>query len=807
MSVIGSNILAGASGQGGAYNLTNSLRFRSSASAYLNRTPASASNRKTWTFSTWVKLGEIAASNGTILSAGTTSGESTRFYLRYTGSQFQTGFGSFNLDTTIAVFRDPSAWYHVVIAIDTTQATAANRLKIYVNGVQQSVTTDANYTLNADTPINNNVAQNIGRDLVIPGGYFDGYLAEVNFIDGQALTPSSFGETSPSTGVWIPKKYTGTYGTNGFYLPFKDNASTTTLGSDFSGNSNNWTTNNISLTAGATYDSMTDVPTLTSATAANFCTLNPISNPNGTIVTYSDGNLAFSHSASSGNAPKMTVQGTMALPAGKFYWEYTVGATVNDQVGIGTMLVAGGSADGTAGARYLNNGTFQSGYTNPASAASYTTGDVIGMAYDQPSGTLAFYKNNSLQGTITNISTSEIFFPHRSVNSSGSGGAGVFNFGQRPFAYTPPSGFVALNTFNLPTPTIGATASTQANKNFNILLWTGNATNPRTISGLGFEPDMTWYKSRSGAGAPAIYDDVRGYGAGKMLCTNQTSAEGIDDPFTDTDYGFLTQNSDGIVLNSGNVSGTWVNNNTTTYVGWNWKASGTSVSNTDGSITSTVSANTSAGFSIVTFNTGTAGNKTVGHGLSVTPAMIILKNRDGGTSQHWNVWHQSFSTPSQGYIYLNLTNAVANDSRQWANAAPTSTVFSFESAYTFPASVNMVAYCFAQVAGYSAFGSYTGNGSTDGTFVYLGFRPKYILMKKSSSTEDWAILDSSRSPYNITTANLYADLAGSEDSVAIADLLSNGIKFRAGGGTWNLNGDTYIYMAFAEFPFKYSLGR
>jgi hypothetical protein len=206
MSVIGSNILAGASGQGGGYNLTNSLRFRSSASAYLNRTPASAGNRRTWTFSTWIKLGEIAASNGTILSAGTTSGVNTRFYLRYTGSQFQTGYGSQNLDTTVAVYRDPSAWYHVVLAVDTTQATASNRIKIYVNGVQQTVTTSVNYSQNDDTPINNNVAQNIGRDLVIPGGYFDGYLSETYIIDGQALTPSSFGETSATTGVWIPKK-------------------------------------------------------------------------------------------------------------------------------------------------------------------------------------------------------------------------------------------------------------------------------------------------------------------------------------------------------------------------------------------------------------------------------------------------------------------------------------------------------------------------------------------------------------------------------------------------------------------------
>jgi hypothetical protein len=177
--------------------------------------------------------------------------------------------------------------------------------------------------------------------------------------------------------------------------------------------------------------------------------LNPIFNVNGTNVTYSNGNLTYSNPASSGNAQLMAIRGTMAFTAAKFYWEYTVGATVNDQIGIGNNVALGGSPDGTAGARYLNGGTFQSNYTNPSSAASYTTGDVIGMAYDQPNGTLAFYKNNSLQGTITAISTTEVFFPMRSPGSSGTGGAGSFNFGQQPFVYTPPSGFLALNTYNL----------------------------------------------------------------------------------------------------------------------------------------------------------------------------------------------------------------------------------------------------------------------------------------------------------------------------------------------------------------------
>jgi len=798
--------------------VSKSLRFRSSASAYLNRTLGSPTNNKIWTWSAWVKRGVLSTNQG--LFACWVGAGSTRMWFGFVTSTNQITFygqngGStiFDLATT-PVYRDPSAWYHIVLAVDTTQATASNRAKIYVNGVQVTAFSTSTYaSQNTDTAINSANAHYLGSE-VTTSTVFDGYMTEVYFVDGQALTPSSFGTTDDQTGVWEPIAYTGTYGTNGFYLPFSNTASTATLGNDFSGNSNNWTTNNISLTSGSTYDSMVDVPTqwipynTAGDTGAlyrgNYCTLNPISNPNGTIVTYSDGNLAFSHSASSGNATKMTVQGTMALPAGKFYWEYTVGATVNDQVGIGTMLVVGGSADGTAGARYINNGTFQSSYTTPSSAASYTTGDVIGMAYDQPNGTLAFYKNNSLQGTVTNISTSEVFFPLRSPNTSGSGGAGVFNFGQRPFSYTPPSGFLTLNTRNLPTPTIGTTSTTQAGDYFDVVTYTG-AGGTQTISGLQFQPDFIWGKARSAAYGSALFDSVRGYGSTKGLVSNLTQAEGT----VSAQYGYISTNtSTGFTAAAGNDSSNpnaALNESGVTYVAWNWKANGAGSTNTAGTITSTVSANTSAGFSIVTFTAPASGSFTIGHGLGVAPAMIITKARS--TTNFWVSYHQSIG--NTGMVALNRTDAVATSSLYWGNTSPTSTVFTIGDASTFSSNATGVAYCFAQIAGYSAFGSYVGNGVADGPFIYTGFRPRYFILKNITSAQSWSVQDTSRSPYNVGSAVLLPNSSSAElTGTDFIDIVSNGFKIRhSSSGNNNNSGDTYIYMAFAENPFKYANAR
>ena len=454
MSVINSQPLIGASGQAG-YNLTKSLRFRSSATAYLNRTPATASNRKTWTWSGWVKRGTLGVSQY-FFSGGTGGGDTTQTGINFLADDKLNWLGGSGTQyrTTTQVFRDPSAWYHIVLAFDTTLATANNRIKIYVNGTQITAFDNlTNPTQNVDYGVNQAEAHNIGR-WTGASGYFDGYLAEVNFIDGQALTPSSFGETSTTTGVWIPKKYTGTYGTNGFYLPFTDTTSTSTLGTDFSGNSNTWTVNNISLTSGSTYDSMNDVPTLTSVTTANYAVMNPLRPFGGSL---SNGNLT-AVTGNSGSANSGFVTSTVWLPtSGKFYFEAT--PTTVSEIAIGLTTDSNIRA-----AMYYRNGDIYINGSVTTSQASYTNNDVIGVAVDMGGATVQFYKNNAAQGTAQSISaiTAPLVASLAQFSGSSSATAEV-NFGQRPFSYTPPTGFVALNTFNISAGTITTSGSFTGN--------------------------------------------------------------------------------------------------------------------------------------------------------------------------------------------------------------------------------------------------------------------------------------------------------------------------------------------------------
>jgi hypothetical protein len=796
MSVIGSNILAGASGQGGDYTIARSLRFRSSASAYLSRTPASAGNRKTWTYSTWVKRGKL----GTYQSLFSYWGGATDLQMPLAFSDTDklellsyNGAYQLNLITT-QVFRDTSAWYHIVFSCDTTQATASNRFRVYVNGVQITSFSTATYpSQNADLFINNNNLHSIGQK-GNSTDYADFYLTEVNFIDGQALTPSSFGANNASTGVWQPKKYAGTYGTNGFYLPFSNNASTSTLGNDFSGNGNNWTTNNISLTAGSTYDSMLDVPTLTSATASNYGTWNPLNN-GGTV---SNGNLRFSSSGSTG------CLGAFGMDSGKWYWENYVDSLGKDDLGIGICYNAAtanernGAANPTYSMFYQGNGNIRkNGGTVVATGSTYTTGDIIGVAYDADTRSVTFYKNNVSQGSYTADAPTSSYMAFV-VQPWGSVTTRVdFNSGQQPLNYSAPSGFKALNTFNLPTPTIGATASTQANKYFDATTWTGNGSTQAITNSGGFQPDFVWTKGRSSAYGNFVHDVLRGFDStpsSRLLLTDSTSAELTTTPALVSSF-----NSNGFTVGAnGNT-----NANGDTYVGWQWKANGTGVTNTAGSITSTVSANTSAGFSVVTWTGNYTTGATVGHGLGVAPAMIIVKAR-GTSGNNWVVYHKSIG--GTGGVFLNLTNAAQYQSNLWNNTNPTSSVFTVAQSDT-NASTTMVAYCFSEVAGYSKFGSYTGNGSSDGVFVYTGFRPKYILWKNASTTSGWGIRDTSRNPSNVANLELAANASDAEVAGQGIDILSNGFKLRTADAWYNGNGNTMIYMAFAENPFKYSLAR
>jgi hypothetical protein len=804
----------------GGYTIARSVRLRSSATAYLNRTPAgSPTSAQKYTQSFWMKRGTLGVYS---YLYNCEPSDYSRVYF-YTDDLLYFDFrisGSATSLGSVQVFRDPSAWYHLVIAVDTTQATSSNRVKVYVNGAQ--ITLSGTYPAqNGNTVTNSANAQRIGS--YITGTQpFDGYMTEINFIDGQQLTPSSFGETDSITGVWKPKAYSGSYGTNGFELNFSDNSNNTaaTIGKDYSGNGNNWTPNNISVTSGSTYDSMTDVPTLTSATAANYCVvdvLSPIGSASA-LSTVASANLQLTHSGSTYSQRF----GNMVVSSGKWYFEFTLTNIGYPSLSVGVSKLstyptyngAGGQATSCAAVGYFTGTSLsvctEAGGTGAGSISSQTwsNGDIIMVAFSIDTGKIWWGKNGTWYSSgnpaadtnnITTITSGAQYRPW--VVLYGTTTDTSLNFGQRPFSYTPPTGFVALNTYNLPASTITNGAAYMA-----ATLYTGNGGTQsitNTVGSTSFQPDFVWIKSRSAAYYNTLYDSVRGSGATKSIYSNTTDAEGTFSTLTN----LSSFNSNGFTVGTTSSSPNTLNESGVTFVGWQWKGGGTAVSNTSGSITSSVSANTTAGFSVVTYTGNGTNGATIGHGLGVALQMLIVKKRSASNS--WRVWHTSI--PNTNYLELDTTVASQSGTDQWNSTSPSSTVFTVgTSGSTNSSGATFVAYCFAAVAGYSAFGSYTGNGSADGPFIYTGFRPRFVLYKITSAINDWEITDSSRNGYNGYSGILFPDLSNAEGSYTSNGilLLSNGFKFNGPTGSGaNGSGQTYIYMAFAEVPFKTSLAR
>jgi hypothetical protein len=824
------------------YQISRSVRLRSSASAYLSRTFSNAStNNLKGTLSCWIKRGTLGVQGDIISCYNGSSGDSTDLIFN-SSNQLQFNFGNTAANSLITtqVFQDPSAWYHIVLAVDTTQATASNRCLLYVNGVQvtsfSSATYPAQNTVFQIVSINSN--NRIGTAWNNSGAFFDGYLTEVNFIDGQALTPSSFGATDAVTGVWNPIRYSGTYGNNGFYLNFSDNsgATATTIGKDYSGNGNNWTPNNISVTAGTTYDSMVDVPIgYGSDTGAggelrgNYAVFNALDFKGSNAPTLSNANLRINAVST---AAWRASASTIAFSSQKIYCEITISGAGSASGGSRTFGVIAPSTNiGASGVGYASNTGWGIGITTGANDGAWTNGSkttLTGMT--TASGTVY---QIAVDGTVGSGSNKIWFGQNGTWFNSGvpsSGTSPVFsnlpsdmqfisailtdagydldvNFGQRPFSYTAPSGFQALCTQNLPAASIVNGANYMAAS-----LYTGTSasqTVSNAVNGISFQPDLVWAKCRSVATDNVLYDVIRG--ASSRLFSNLSNAESAGGD------GFNSFASNGFNLDSTGSGGN-VNTSGRTYVGWQWKGGGTAVSNTAGSITSSVSANTTAGFSVVTY-TGTGANATVGHGLGVAPSMIIAKARGtpNGSARSWFVYHVTLG--ASAFIYLDLTSAaVTGNTSVWQGVTPTSSVFSLgtEPSVNWSAST-YVAYCFAPIAGYSAFGSWQNNNSTDGAFIYLGFRPRFILLKNTDNVENWFIWDSSRQTYNVAPPSLNwlqpntsnAEGTNSANTAEI-DGLSNGFKIRTtnpASGEISFGTRTYIYAAFAENPFNISRAR
>jgi hypothetical protein len=771
------------------YEIDNSLRFR--GAQYLSRTPGSAGNRKTWTWSGWVKRGELGAYQN-IFTGGTTSPAYDGF--RFTSADqlqfYQEGATTTNLITT-AVFRDVSAWYHVVLKLNSTVSEAA----IFVNGVEQTVT--GTQPTNTDRNINNIIPHAIGAEAVNSTFLqpIEGYMAEIHFVDGQALDPTTFGEYD-TRGVWVPKLVKGVnYGTNGFYLDFSDPAN---IGTDRSGNGNNFTATGFSTSS----DWVTDSPT------RNETLFNPLTRLLGNIYSYSGitGALRSFGGGSNGGGNKCFPSIT-PISNGKVCWHsYTfteyIGACYH---GLGYFPNQEFTSNGGGfPSKQISINT--SGQFSPAGlpqTPSYTN-PICTSQSSNPGSFYLWVSWNIDTGNLWAVSSSSATFPGWNGDPAAGTGAQVTNcfpptdVELAQFIYQTalggtftgeifsggdwvPDGFNLLSA-----TTVGQVPITNPSKHFQTVLYTGNGST-QSITGVGFQPDFVWIKGRTNTTNHVLVDSVRG-------ATEVLESDSTTDEYTDA-QSVKSFDADGFTLGTSND----VNNSAAgfnSYVAWCWKAGGTPVTNNAGSISAQVSANPTAGFSIVSW-TGDGNTGTVGHGLGVAPSFIIIKDRDQAIN--WGVYHKNLTASK--ILQLNTTSAEITYSGLFNNTEPTSTVFTIGSAENDNTN-KIIAYCFAEVEGYSKIGSYTGNGSSDGPFVYCGFRPAWVMIKRADTSNDWGIWDVARNTYNPLSKDLYANLSNQEFSTYNRlDCLSNGFKLRHDGVFVNASSGTYIFAAFAEHPF------
>ena len=635
------------------YDIDQSIRFNDGDSPYLTRTPGSASNRDTWTWSAWIKICTIDQ-NSRLFFAGADTSNLTAIRLNSSGIAFEHVDGGAFTDQvqTSALLRDPAAWYHIVFAVDTTQSTEANRVKIYINGTLQTSLSLTNYpTQNQDTDVNTDDVHSIGsRDNA--GLFFDGYMAEINFVDGIQKAASDFGKTN-NDGVWVPIEYSGAYGTNGFFIDGRDSGD---LGDDESGNGNDYSSSG--LTAA---DQVSDSPT------NNWCTMNSLAF-DSTQITLSDGNLTLAWNTPNGDGGTTALSTFDLSQHGKSYWEFSAAnSSVNYSVGICTNTsvwrkprtqsafaeLRYGVANASLGEMQVTSGDGSIDSTGVLA----TTGSEVGMmAFDPASGKLwvgqdgTFFNSgdpaggSDEQGTFTGDNNTGIYVNVRDYNSAAVG-AVTFNFGQSGFAHTPPTGFTALNTDNLPDPTIA-----DPSDYFTPFTYTGDDSGTsRAFTGIGFAPNFVWTKARGATYSHALFDTVRG--VEKYLTTDSNQAE-TNQP----GHGYITAfGSDGYTFSNGS-SGNLNYNGDTTYVSWNWVEGST------------------PGFDIVSY-TGNATARTISHNLGVVPEMMIVKNR--ADTDNWAVYHSgNTSAPATDYLVLNENSATADDATVWNDTAPTSSVFS-----------------------------------------------------------------------------------------------------------------------------------
>ena len=921
--------------------IDHSIRFNRGDNPHFSRTPSSAGNRKVWTYSVWLKRTDFGQRSFFQAYDGSSS---RRFQLSFNNDDTlnfnQGGNSSSGLAISYMMFRDPTAWYHIVAVANYNEDSSANRFKTYVNGSQ----IDLNITdsiENADGQCNGAFEHEIGA-IGSSGAIFDGYMADINFIDGAALDPSHFGYTEFQTKVWRPKKFntdlianqigrtfsnnwtfsgngagsnpvsnifdsnysnfmnnsaggqivtwnttsyklsgklqiscrgdaydiyvngnstkvadvpssqglvdcgtfddireiqfagtsyntntglgsagiyvymifvdgvllrdtTQPYGPNGFKLDFRDFSgdSATTIGRDYSGNQNNFSPDNF----GGTTDGAIDSPT------NNFTSFNK-------IMDYSlnadieEAGLRVEGPDTGHNDRR--IYAPFAIPlTGKYYVEVKcVKNGARGTIGFSDGAINGGGNGSNWFSFGFHGGGYSTSFTKVGSNTSdFSLNDYVSFALDMDAGKMWLVKNGNVdvtaQESITAIVRTNLDRPLRWFyqETSSDESAALFNFGQFPYNYTVPDGFKTLSSRNIQPTYFRATNQpvktflSNPKNHFNTLLYTGTGSANHHITGSEFKPDLVWIKARTQAYTHLLYDSLRG--VGKQMYSNTTAVE-----YTNLNNLYSFNNNGFSLGQSGNDDVT--NKSGDNFVAWCWKAGGAAVTNNDGTIATQVSANQQAGFSILTW-TGTGADGTIGHGLGKVPGFVIIKNRD--RSVEWIVKHHKLN--SGHIVYLNeqdtqntasgSNNGIINDLNNASTLSLSRTSNSGNYNNVNYSGEKYVAYCWAEIPGYSKFGSYIGNGSTNGVYVHLGFRPAWILYKCITESRGYGLADSVRTPYNEINRTLFPDSTGAEyvangSSDHIQDFYCDGFKLRNTNNRYNQDGQTYIYMAFAEQP-------
>ena len=835
----------------GGKEIERSLAFDASDGLHLTRDHAVAGNKKQWTFSCWIKRSELGGSGFNAGEMRIFGGDTNASHIFLQSGEvlawdMSDGSGTDASLVTNRMFRDHMNWFHLVCALDTDESTANNRMRMYINGIEETAFGTSNYPSEnwAINRMNNDGVHSLGRRTSAQGSdgmKFDGYMAEIQWVDGQQLDPSYFGYTDTLTGTWRPKRYEGTYGTNGFHLDFSDTTSTTTLGYDKSGNGNHWT-----LSSGfAASSAVLDTPT------NNFATLVMMGTAFSSGAGFGEGNrkITTGSSSSARNCDRQAIS-SYTFNKGKWYAEIKCqNGDAMKFVGFGPwqMMVNPESNNnkyvyyyGNGGQKYIRTAGSESNSTH---GASYTNGDVIGVYIDMDASTpLAYFSKNGqwADGSGANNQSnptagielgSNFFYEDVDRNfvgyggfimSSASGGSSqvyIANFGQDStfagtllpggaykdssgignFKYAVPSGALALCSKNLTRHHKERGTECKIinpKRHFDVLTYTGDAQNNRKISGLQFKPDFLWIKRRDSGANHGLYDVVRG--ATSRLVSDTENVEDTNLPH------LVSFDGDGFTLGSD----TYQNGNGQTFVAWCWKAGGAAVTNNDGTIATSISANQEAGFSIVTWSGNGSAGATLGHGLGKKPKMIIVKRRAGG-NQDWFMDVGEIEN-QRGGRYWRLRGGISpqTDTNVFPATQPTSTVFSVGADAGVNASGSTyVAYVWTDISGYSAFGTYRGNGDTDGRYVTTGFKPRFVMTKRSAA-DGWSMWDSQRSGGHNLIHNRGPAGASDAESTSISngtslcDFYGDGFKWRGQSNDTNGDGDNYVYMCFGEESFN-----